>query len=226
MGTDPRVRTARKSALVLPGLSGILAPMVRLNFYVDIDDVLSETTRALVRLAQSRFGKRVAFENMRVFDLSVSLGLNSQEFPCFMAAAHSPDFLLALEPVPGACEALADWRNAGTKISVVTGRPPESREATLQWLDERSIAFDSLEFVDKYRRFDDPTALTPADLLTRGYDAAIEDADSMADYLALHSGARVLLYDRPWNRVSQAEAHGAQRVHGWAEIQRSMPIRK
>jgi hypothetical protein len=196
--------------------------MAQLNFYVDIDDVLSETTRALALLAQTRFGKAVAFENMRVFDLSVSLGLNAQEFPAFMTAAHAPDFLLGLEPMPGAAEALADWQRDGARISVVTGRPPESREATLRWLEERGIPFDDLEFIDKYGRFDDPSALTPADLLTRDYDAVIEDADSMADYLVLHTDARVLLYDRPWNQNSIAEAHGARRVHGWAEIRRSM----
>ncbi|HIF98160.1 MAG TPA: bifunctional metallophosphatase/5'-nucleotidase [Myxococcales bacterium] len=222
MGTRPAPRTTRTPKLVPPALSGILASMVQLNFYVDIDDVLSETTRALALLAQTRFGKAVTFENMRVFDLSVSLGLNAEELPAFMAAAHAPDFLLGLEPMPGAAEALTDWQSDGARISVVTGRPPESREATLRWLEERGIPFDDLEFVDKYRRFNDPSALTPGDLLTRDYDAVIEDADSMADYLVLHTDARVLLYDRPWNQDSIAEAHGAQRVRGWAEIRRSM----
>ena len=197
--------------------------MPPLNYYVDIDDVLSETTRALARLANTRFGKAAAFEAMTVFDLSISLGLDADEFPGFMAAAHEPDFLLGLEPIHGARETLEDWRHRGIKISVVTGRPPECWEPTQQWLETQGFPFDELEFVDKYARFDDPRATTPADLVDRGYHAVIEDADSMADYLALHTEAQVLLFDRPWNRESAAEANGAQRVYDWAEIRRSIP---
>ena len=194
-----------------------------LNYYVDVDDVLAETTRALARLANARFGKTATFENMTVFDLSISLGLDADELPVFMAAAHEPDFLLGLEPIRGARETLEAWSNRGAKISVVTGRPPECWEPTQRWLELHGIPFDELEFVDKYARFNDPRATTPNDLLDRGYHAVIEDADTMADFLALHTNAQVLLFDRPWNRTSAAEGNGAQRVHDWAEIRRSVP---
>ena len=194
--------------------------MADLHFYIDVDDVLAETTRALAQLAQERFGKRVHFSEMNVFDLSVSLGLNKEEFSAFMAAAHERDFLLGLKPVSGGAGSLVRWREAGVKISVVTGRPPESRPATLDWLEHHGIPFDRLDFVDKYARYSDPKMTTLKNLLDRGYHTVIEDADATALYLVQNTDARVLLYDRPWNQNSNAEAHGALRVHDWTEIRR------
>jgi hypothetical protein len=46
------------------------------SIYVDFDDVLCETARALVALLQSHFGRTVAFDDVISFDLAVSFGLN------------------------------------------------------------------------------------------------------------------------------------------------------
>jgi len=197
----------------------MLSAMVNLRFYLDLDDVVAETTRALAEMARRRFGKNVRFEEMSVFDLSISLGLDGNEFPAFMDAAHEPDFLRNLDVVPGAHGALRKWHEAGAQIHVVTGRPPTSRAATLEWLEARSIPFDGLEFVDKYGRYSGKSATSRDDLRLRGFNAAIEDADEAALDLALHTDALVLLYDRPWNQVSEAEAHGAIRVYGWDDVQ-------
>ena len=43
------------------------------SIYVDIDDVLADTSRALIDLAESTFLKKVDFNDLRSFDLKVSL---------------------------------------------------------------------------------------------------------------------------------------------------------
>jgi len=199
---------------------GMPSAMVNFRFYLDLDDVVAETTRALAKMAHRRFGKNVRFEDMSVFDLSLSLGLNENEFPAFMDAAHEPDFLRNLPVVPGARPTLGRWREAGAQIHIITGRPPTSRTATLEWLEARSIPFDGLEFVDKYGRYSGTSATSRDDLRLRGFHAAVEDADDAALDLALHTDALVLLYDRPWNQVSEAETHGAIRVYGWEDVRR------
>ena len=141
-----------------------------------------------------------------------------------MAAAHEPDFLLGLEPIRGARETLEDWRNRGIKISVVTGRPPECWEPTQQWLELQGFPFDELEFVDKYARFNDPRATTPNDLVDRGYHAVIEDADTHGRLSSLFIPTlRSCSSTAPGIGRLSAEANGAQRVHDWAEIRRSVP---
>ena len=198
----------------------MLTIMANLRFYLDLDDVVAETTRALADMARRRFRKNVRFEEMSVFDLSISLGLDENEFPAFMDAAHEPDFLTSLEVIPGALDTLAQWHESGVQIHIVTGRPSSCRPATLEWLEDRRIPFDNLEFVDKYGRYPGAGATSKEDLRHRGFHAVIEDADEAALDLALHTDAQVLLYDRPWNQVSEAEAHGAVRVYGWDDVRR------
>lgn len=188
-----------------------------IHVYVDIDDVLAETTRALARLACSHFGKSVKFEDMRVFDLSLSLGLSPVELETFMRAAHDADFLMQLAPIEGAVETLTDWHSAGAEISVVTGRPAETRSITERWLAQEDIPHHRLELVDKYDRYPGRDTKGKEALRDRGYQVVVEDSVDMAEYLSA-TGAEVLLFDRPWNG-SHACAHPRiTRVHDWNEI--------
>ena len=108
---------------------------------------------------------------MKVFDLSASLGLGEEDFPAFMKAAHEPAFLAALEPIPGARNTLGDWWSDGIRVDVITGRPPASRAATLEWLGAHRIPFDTLEFVE---------ILGPPNANLTGYTLVIIDGDQAA----------------------------------------------
>ena len=81
------------------------------------------------------FGRRVAFEEIRSYHLGDSFDLAPAELDEFMRLAHEPDALASIEPMPGAAEALADWRQRGYQGFVITGRPPATREMTLGWLE-------------------------------------------------------------------------------------------
>jgi uncharacterized HAD superfamily protein len=190
------------------------------HLYVDIDDVLAETTRALAELARSHFGKTVDFEAMHSFDLGVSLGLDHAELSLFMEAAHQPDFLRALAPIEGAQSALDAWHEAGAEIHVVTGRPPDSRPCTEAWLSAHGIRHHRLELVDKYGRYPGSRSVRKEHLIGRRYHFVIEDSADMARFLAEGTGAQVLLFDRPWNRGAGPLGAGITRVHSWTEIRR------
>lgn len=189
-----------------------------MQLYVDIDDVLTETTRAANRVARERFGKKVLFEDMTVFDLRVSLGLADEEYGPFMETVHAPEFLTNLSPVRHAVTTLADWWAQGARIELVTGRPPASRATTLGWLADHSIFYHSLEFIDKYDRYPDQEALPLEALKGRSYDFAIEDSVSTAEYISRNTPGRVLLLDQPWNRNLEPGSAAIERVHDWQEI--------
>ena len=53
--------------------------MAETPIYVDLDDVLCETARGFLGLLQREFDRRVAFEDIRDFDLGVSFGLDEIE---------------------------------------------------------------------------------------------------------------------------------------------------
>lgn len=189
-----------------------------MQFYLDIDDVLAETTRAAHRVARERFGTKVLFEDMTVFDLRVSLELSAEQHRVFMQMVHEPQFLAKLSPLPGAVATLAEWCAGGAQIDLVTGRSPASRASTVSWLADHSISYHSLEFIDKYNRYADQDVLPLEALKGRHYDFAIEDSPSTAEYISRNTPSRVLLLDRPWNRAFEPGNTAVERVHDWQEI--------
>ncbi len=187
--------------------------------YVDVDDVLSETTRALARLARERFGKVVDFEAMHSFDLRVSIGLSDEEWHVFMAEAHEAAHLSSLEPLEGAREALVRTRAAGWAVHVITGRPPDVREITAAWLERHELPFDAIEMVDKYGRYAGHGTLSREALLARAYPVVVEDSLEIAEALVTAGTRRVLLMDRPWNRRPVRASAAIRRVSSWSEIE-------
>ncbi|MCL1887779.1 MAG: hypothetical protein FWF96_02775, partial [Kiritimatiellaeota bacterium] len=124
-----------------------------MNVYVDFDDVLCETARGLSTLCARIFGRPVVpYENIRSFNLRESFGLDDAEHEILMDAAHTKDELLAYEPTPNAAETLRAWQAAGLATSVVTGRPPSTRGASLAWLRKHGFPEMPLVFLDKYNR--------------------------------------------------------------------------
>ena len=171
--------------------------------YVDFDDVLCETARELTNVLSREFGRTVAFEDIRHFDLSRSFGLTPQELSRFMDSVHRPEVLLAMEPVADAASGLERWRAAGIEICIVTGRPPSTREASLEWLSMHGIPYNSLLFVDKYLRAhrdaDADSAYTLEQLRGMRFSLAVDDSPDMIRFLVQNMSMPVAVFSRPWN---------------------------
>ncbi len=176
------------------------------RIYVDLDDVLAETARMFLRVLERDFGRRVAFDDLHSFHLGESLSLDEPELADFMDAIHHPAELAAIDPKPHAVVALAGWAELGYEIFVVTGRPRETRAASIAWLERHGVAFTEFHFLDKYSttydavRADPEGALTLADLAELDFLLAVEDFAGIAPRLATEMGIPVALLDRPWNR--------------------------
>ena len=66
-----------------------------MRIYVDYDDCLCETARSFSKLAVEMFGKNVAYEEIKYFDLYKSFDLNHEQFEDFMMRGHQPEVLLS-----------------------------------------------------------------------------------------------------------------------------------
>ena len=191
-----------------------------MRLYADIDDVLAETTRRILRLANRRFGCSLDFEALGSFDLGVALGLDEARRDALFAEINAPGFLDRLPTRRGAVPVLRAWASAGHSVDVVTGRPPYARELTAFWLKLRKIPCDSLLIVDKYGRFPDAPRLET--LRGLHFDVALEDSLETAAFLLEIGVERVFLFDRPWNRDSGALPPALRarlrRVSGWREL--------
>lgn len=195
-----------------------------LPIYVDFDDVLCQTARGFVALLAREFGREVAFDDIVDFDLAVSFGLGPADLERFLALAHEPDVLMAMDPIAGAIETLRRWRSGGEEIAIVTGRPPDSEEVSRCWLEHHSVPYDSLLFVDKYDRGGDDGAVPLAALEPGCYRFAVEDSLSTARFLGAELELAVFLLDRPWNRVAAAEPAGVTRCSGWHDVSRESAV--
>ncbi|WP_092208631.1 hypothetical protein [Desulfoluna spongiiphila] len=189
--------------------------------FVDMDDVIAETTRTYPALVKREFGIEASYEAIADFDLSSSFGLTRAQLAHLFEVVHTKEVLMGFSPVTGVREALSAWQVAGYPIAVVTGRPPETRELSLTWLKMAGIPFDSFEICDKYGRHDPAQGpfITLDEIKTRTYTCAVEDSLSMAAFLSGTMKVPTFLFDRPWNR--HTEGHPAcTRCASWKEIAR------
>ncbi len=197
------------------------------RIYVDFDDVLAKTALAFTHLLEETFGKRVALEEIHSFDLSKSFDLTQEEIDRFMVEAHRPERLIEVEPMEGAVDVLSAWHADGCEIDVLTGRPPSSSDVSREWLSRHRVPHRRLYFVDKYARYDEAAweghgrVLRMSELHGDAYDLVIEDSLKTASYLAEATTARVLLFDRPWNRdvskLPETTVARIERCRDWPE---------
>ena len=123
-----------------------------MKIYVDIDDVMSETARALCILATREFHRHVVYEDVWQFNLQDVFTLSNEEMERFVQLSHSPDSIQSYAQVPGAVEGVKTLRAAGYHVDLVTGRPAFSSAATSAWLTSVGLPNEEVTYVDKYGR--------------------------------------------------------------------------
>ena len=200
------------------------------RIYLDVDDVVADTISSVGELLFDLHGRRVATEEVVQFDLGVSYGLSDEEVHELLEAAHLDPFIEAIEVIEGAAQVIENWHRSGYTIEFLTGRPPSSRNSTLRWLDRHGFSFSRFDCVDKYGRMKgESKSLELHDLPLGEYVLAIEDNLDMAEFLAKHTPAAILLMDRPWNRNTErwdAETHDrVTRFTHWSEVAEHFPKR-
>lgn len=197
--------------------------------YVDFDDVLSETARLLADIVAARFGRRTPFEKIYSFDLGRSFGLEPHEQDVLIELFHDADILASIPPVAGAAEGLRAWMAAGCAVHVVTGRPPETHDASRAWLERYDVPYADITFVDKYGRghaaMPDVRQMTLADLQTCDFALVVDDSPDMVQLLAKRANIPVAVFDRPWNaKLGPTEnLPNVVRCHSWTELLARFP---
>lgn len=199
--------------------------------YIDIDDVLSQTSRLLNDMLYKHHNRRVDYESLTDFDLGVSYGLEPHEVDHFLGLVHAPEAIEAISVVDGAVPALEHWSASGYKVQLLTGRPPHTEAATRSWLDRHTVPHQSLSFVDKYGRAasgpEGVPVLSLDSVASMDFCLAVEDSLEVAAFLAERLEIEVVLMDQPWNRdVSHLASHVRERLvrcRGWGEVMQRFP---
>jgi uncharacterized protein len=197
--------------------------------YVDFDDVLCETARALTALIECEFGKRIAFEDIHSFDLTKSFDLDEAQTLRLFDMFHDADVLAGIAPVEGATAGIRSWHDAGAEIHIVTGRPPSTFAASQAWLAEYGVPYERLTFVDKYGR--DHAHIEGVDIMTldelklREFCMAIDDSPTAIQFLAEHTAIPILIFSRPWNVTldTLGEPSRITRCETWSDVLERVP---
>jgi hypothetical protein len=196
------------------------------TIYVDMDDVLCETARVLLAIAEREFGKTIRYDQLNTFEVGEACGLETREIQELFRLAHHPDELLGMAPIEEAVSVLKQWSEAGHEIAIVTGRPPPTFEASIEWLARHQLPYHTFVMVDKYGRFatENTLAITLPELATRPFCFAVEDSPTMAKFLAEEMKVPVALLDRPWNQMDGAHSL-IGRYRDWQEIAKALHTR-
>jgi uncharacterized HAD superfamily protein len=189
------------------------------TIYVDMDDVLCQAARHFLVIVEREFGKQIAYEQLTNFDVGHSCGLHPDEREELYRIVHRRDELLRMAPVSEATAVLEAWEMQGFEIAIITGRPPETYETSIEWLMKHRVPFHSFTVVDKYARFatEHTVAISLAELSARRFCWAVEDSLPMAHYLASEMKVPVALIDCPWNQTD-GEHTGVSRYRHWRAI--------
>ena len=198
---------------------------------MDIDDVLSRTVESLIELLERLHARRVDLEEVRHFDLGRSFELQSHEIDSLMDHAHSDAAIESIRPAEGASEVLDLWSEAGDRVSLVTGRPPTTHEASRRWLETHGLRHDSLHHLDKWNRpgwnREGLPALRYAEIGEFGFEFAVEDSLETAVRLIDEFEVPVALMDRPWNReiamLPRKTRSRLVRCFGWQDVRKAFP---
>ena len=198
-----------------------------MNIYVDFDDCLCETARMFSKLAVEMFGKNVPYEDIRYFDLDKSFDLNNEEFEAFMVRGHQTDVLLAYDETPGASAVIKEWIACGHDVSIITGRPASSYEASRLWLDDHGLQNARLYCLNKYSRDGfvkgSDFCLELEDYFKMPFDVAVEDSPKAFKFFDHLPNLKVLVYDRPWNMSCELPNDNYKRCFNWDNIRDSIP---
>ena len=195
-----------------------------MNIYVDFDDCLCETARHFSVLAAELFGLDVPYEDIRYFDLQKSFSLTAEQYEYMMTEGHKPSALLSYAETPGAAAAVNRWLDLGHDVSIITGRPYSSYEASREWLDLHGFERVRLYCLNKYGRDgfykNSEASLELSDYYAMKFDYAVEDSPAAFRFFHHLPDLKVMVYDRPWNREGEFPGNNYVRCSGWGMISR------
>ena len=215
----------------------ILKSSIPYRIYIDFDDVLCETARLLLKVANKEFGRELSFNNIHSFNIGETFELTELEVQHILAIMHKPENLIAIAPIEMATQIINRWSKQGFEIDIVTGRPPFTENASRAWMEKYNIPYSNLIFVNKYARNNNGfrhhnEALTLDELKKRHYDLAIDDSASMLQFLFAEMKMDIAVFHRPWNaqlKIPQEKqsSRKIQRCQNWQEIYNTFgPINK
>lgn len=188
--------------------------MDKIKIGIDLDDVLTDFRKALVRFYNEKYGKNISFDDIKSYPLWESgIGSNMEEnLRIVNEFCNSPQY----DEIPlleGAGEAVSKLAEK-YQIFIITSRTEKYREITERFVSKHfpNVPIEILYSSDFHKN----KSKTKAGICGEcGISILVEDILEYAKDCS-QAGVKVFLLDKPWN---QGQTNGRiRRVKGWHEI--------
>ncbi|MFC6837645.1 5' nucleotidase, NT5C type [Halomarina ordinaria] len=171
---------------------------------VDVDGTLCANIPRLVEYVDERYGVSLAEPDITEWSYPVEgTDRHVGELIHDAMADRPEEFLLSMDPLPGAAGAMARLRDHGHEVRIATHRPAETHPVTRRWLDDHDVPYDA--FVEEVPP--DKGAL-PGDLLVDDYHLNVRNA--------LAAGKAGALFRQPYSDPAACE--GALVADSWRDF--------
>ena len=181
---------------------------------IDIDNTIAQTDAVMRRVIADVTGGRVRleYEDVVTFNYHECRDPNGNritkdEWNRVHDRYSDPDYLLAVEPMPGVVAGLRRLVERGAVIHFATSRLRKARKTTIEWLEARGFPDHDLHFL---RHGEKHAAL-------KRFTAAVEDDYDQAAAFAYMGDTPCYLIRHPWNR-SRYRLRNVHWVDNWSEL--------
>jgi len=148
------------------------------------------------------FGVRLEQRDIVHFDYW-RCGITKEQDQLVFARFHKTECETVV-PIDDAVDALRSLSDR-FEIHIVTGRPPETRRLTVNWLKKHNIPYDRLDFL--HRKGESQV----------NFEAFVDDHRETA-YAMAGRGIHSFLLDYPWNQSDTTDPPNLIRVQSWKEL--------
>lgn len=175
---------------------------MRMKIGIDIDGVISDFVSSFRKTIKDKYGVEFGYEDIQQHDLYKILGLDEDETKkrIFETFDHDLGFQ------PGAIKGIKEIFRTH-EIIIITARPIEKKQITLDWLKLHDIPYHKILFLDEGEKN------TVREL---GFDVVIDD--NLTEIIKwIGKVPLVLVYNQPWNKSLNIKNH-FERVYSWENI--------
>ena len=171
---------------------------------IDIDGTITDPS-TFVPYLNKGFGRTLAYEDLKEYDLSKVLGISSSEFINWFISNELTIYKEA--PVAQHLKTVIDSWVGSYELAFVSAREPYHLTVTCNWLDKHMIHYDELHLVGSKSK----TGI----IEKRGIQLFIEDNYENACKISESNNIPVILLNTPYNQYLTPK--GVVRVNNWLE---------
>lgn len=177
---------------------------------LDLDSVIGNTEDVINEYIEKHFGVVMSELDEYEYELERTPLLTKSQADQLINKIYDGFLLALMKPFDGAGNAVRLLRRVGLKAYIITSRPPHLASATIKWLDDYEIEYDSLFFTKSLEKH----------ALVKEFDiqAFVEDRSDILDSIKNNCGPLKLgmyLVTCPWNKRYEDQA--VTRVSGLNE---------